>query len=42
MSTADRIEKKVHLRARKAEAFRMNDQGWTVQAENIARHVTSA
>jgi len=25
--------------ARRAEAFRMNDQGWAIQAENIARHV---
>ena len=24
---------------RRAEAFRMNDQGWTIQADNIARHV---
>jgi uncharacterized protein YndB with AHSA1/START domain len=25
--------------SRRAEAFRMNDQGWTIQAENISRHV---
>jgi uncharacterized protein YndB with AHSA1/START domain len=25
--------------ARRAEAFRMNDQGWTEQTENIRRHV---
>ena len=25
--------------ARRAEAFRMNDQGWTAQMENIQRHV---
>jgi uncharacterized protein YndB with AHSA1/START domain len=25
--------------SRRAEAFRMNDQGWTIQAENIRRHV---
>src|SRR5918996_2079611 len=25
--------------ARRAEAFRMNDQGWTGQAKNLARHV---
>ncbi len=25
--------------ARRAEAFRMNDAGWTEQLENIARHV---
>jgi uncharacterized protein YndB with AHSA1/START domain len=30
----DRIPSK-----RRAEAFRMNDGGWTVQMENIARHV---
>ena len=24
---------------RRAEAFRMNDQGWTEQMENIRRHV---
>jgi uncharacterized protein YndB with AHSA1/START domain len=27
--------------ARRAEAFRMNDQGWTQQLENIERHVTA-
>ena len=26
--------------ARRAEAFRMNEQGWTGQAKNIERHVT--
>ena len=26
--------------ARRAEAFRMNDGGWSAQAENIARHVS--
>jgi uncharacterized protein YndB with AHSA1/START domain len=26
--------------ARRAEAFRMNDQGWTEQAKNIERHVS--
>jgi len=25
--------------ARRAEAFRMNDEGWTIQAQNIERHV---
>src|SRR5918996_592849 len=25
--------------ARRAEAYRMNDQGWTGQAKNLARHV---
>jgi uncharacterized protein YndB with AHSA1/START domain len=25
--------------ARRAEAFRMNDHGWTEQAKNIERHV---
>jgi uncharacterized protein YndB with AHSA1/START domain len=25
--------------ARRAEAFRMNDQGWAAQAQNIERHV---
>jgi uncharacterized protein YndB with AHSA1/START domain len=24
---------------RRAEAFRMNDRGWSIQVENIARHV---
>ena len=28
--------------SRRAEAFRMNDQGWTTQAENISRHVAQA
>src|SRR5262245_30032263 len=28
--------------ARRDEAFRMNEGGWTEQAQNIARHVTSA
>jgi uncharacterized protein YndB with AHSA1/START domain len=28
--------------ARRAEAFRMNDQGWTAQAQNIERHVSPA
>ncbi|HEY3668983.1 MAG TPA: SRPBCC family protein [Polyangiaceae bacterium] len=27
---------------RRAEAFRMNDGGWTAQAENIRKHVTAA
>jgi uncharacterized protein YndB with AHSA1/START domain len=27
--------------ARRAEAFRMNDSGWTQQAQNIRRHVES-
>jgi len=27
--------------ARRAEAFRMNDEGWSEQLENIARHVAS-
>lgn len=27
--------------ARRAEAFRMNDQGWTQQMQNIRRHVES-
>jgi uncharacterized protein YndB with AHSA1/START domain len=27
---------------RRAEAFRMNEGGWTVQMENIARHVAHA
>ena len=26
--------------ARRAEAFRMNDGGWTEQTKNIERHVT--
>ena len=26
--------------ARRAEAFRMNDNGWTAQMANIAKHVT--
>lgn len=26
--------------ARRAEAFRMNDQGWTEQAHNLERHVS--
>lgn len=26
--------------ARRAEAFRMNDQGWTQQVKNIEAHVT--
>jgi uncharacterized protein YndB with AHSA1/START domain len=26
--------------ARRAEAFRMNDEGWTGQAKNIERHVS--
>jgi uncharacterized protein YndB with AHSA1/START domain len=26
--------------ARRAEAFRMNDQGWTEQSKNIERHVS--
>jgi len=26
--------------ARRAEAFRMNDGGWTQQAQNIERHVS--
>ena len=26
--------------ARRAEAFRMNEQGWTAQARNIERHVS--
>jgi len=26
---------------RRAEAFRMNDRGWAIQVENIARHVGS-
>jgi len=25
--------------ARRAEAFRMNSEGWTTQMENIRRHV---
>jgi uncharacterized protein YndB with AHSA1/START domain len=28
--------------SRRATAFRMNDSGWTEQAENIARHVASS
>jgi uncharacterized protein YndB with AHSA1/START domain len=28
--------------ARRAEAFRSNEQGWAMQLENIARHVTKA
>jgi uncharacterized protein YndB with AHSA1/START domain len=28
--------------ARRAEAFRMNDQGWGIQLKNIERHVTEA
>ncbi|HVZ35950.1 MAG TPA: vanillate O-demethylase oxidoreductase VanB, partial [Polyangiaceae bacterium] len=28
--------------ARRAEAWRMNDGGWAIQASNIERHVTSA
>lgn len=28
--------------ARRAEAFRMNSNGWTIQLDNIARHVTRA
>jgi len=28
--------------ARRAEAFRMNSQGWAAQVENIARHVGQA
>lgn len=28
--------------ARRAEAFRMNDQGWTTQLANIERHVADA
>ena len=28
--------------ARRAEAFRMNDGGWTEQLQNIARHVSGA
>lgn len=28
--------------ARRAEAFRMNEQGWTEQARNIERHVSRA
>ncbi|HEX3883163.1 MAG TPA: SRPBCC family protein [Stellaceae bacterium] len=27
---------------RRAEAFRMNDRGWSIQVENIARHVGHA
>ena len=27
--------------ARRAEAFRMNDEGWAVQIKNIERYVTS-
>jgi Activator of Hsp90 ATPase homolog 1-like protein len=27
--------------ARRAEAFRMNDDGWASQLENIERHVTA-
>ena len=27
--------------ARRAEAFRMNDQGWTEQTKNIERHVSN-
>jgi uncharacterized protein YndB with AHSA1/START domain len=27
---------------RRDEAFRMNDRGWSIQAENIARHVAPA
>lgn len=27
--------------ARRAEAFRMNDQGWAAQLKNIERHVTA-
>ena len=27
---------------RRAEAFRMNDGGWTSQVKNIARHVETA
>jgi uncharacterized protein YndB with AHSA1/START domain len=27
---------------RRAEAFRMNDRGWAIQMENIARHVEQA
>lgn len=26
--------------ARRDEAFRMNSEGWSIQSENIARHVT--
>jgi hypothetical protein len=28
--------------ARRAEAFRMNDGGWTAQVQNIARHVEAS
>ena len=28
--------------ARRAEAYRMNDGGWTAQVQNIARHVQSS
>jgi uncharacterized protein YndB with AHSA1/START domain len=28
--------------ARRAEAFRMNDQGWGIQLKNIERHVSEA
>ena len=27
--------------ARRAEAFRMNDKGWSIQLENVAAHVAS-
>jgi hypothetical protein len=27
--------------ARRAEAWRMNDEGWAIQMKNIARHVAS-
>jgi uncharacterized protein YndB with AHSA1/START domain len=29
-----------HPIGRRDEAFRMNSEGWTIQVENIARHVT--
>ena len=41
MTDTDRIEKRVVLRARRAEAYRMNDQGWTEQTKNIERHVSA-
>jgi uncharacterized protein YndB with AHSA1/START domain len=28
--------------ARRAEAFRMNEGGWTAQLQNISRHVSGA
>ena len=47
-SSTDRIEKKILLSfdrvplARRAEAYRMNDQGWAEQMKSIERHVAQA